>query len=398
MASSVSTGYSSKPLKQLVTNFDNGIYNIPAHQREFCWNSSRQEKLIQSILKKYPIPSLLMSSDAAGNISIEDGRQRLTTISRFCGGEFSIKWQGMDVHYDGLGEAQSWFDNSQILVQEFSGATDAERIEIFDNQQNGVPLTVGEKLHAQQSTSLVSLVIRLLLIPGEGFHDRAALIWGVRAQTPPLPQDKGRIWLLNATALIAGLLYGPKYATKKWESLRELLTRVITPEKEEKVKKDLVRIFEIYEEANEIVSPTKKNGPTKAHFELGSSYTGCIMFSLSAKARKAHNDSPEEDKLEFEDLDSPIYEPNSLENDEEEWDRIFSKWVDYIVSVRRKIAETGMKLKSVLEETIHKDLSCARSWTLTRWDKGYKQVFDLYVEDEGSVSEDDECGSEYSGE
>ena len=25
------------------------------------------------------------------------------------------------------------------------------------------------------------------------------------------------------------------------------------------------------------------------------------MFSLSAKARKAHNDSPEEDKLEFED-------------------------------------------------------------------------------------------------
>ena len=403
--SNVRASITPTPLATLVKKFSDKRIIIPPHQRSFCWNSACQEKLIQSILCGFPIPSLLMSESDDGIVSIEDGRQRLTTISHFSDNKFGIRWgSSEDITYNDLTSLdQEYFNNYNLMVQTYSGATDTERLRIFDNQQNGVSLKVGEKLHAQITSPLMSLVMELLMTPHVGQHDRAIPIWGVRGDPLDMVEgnskDKRRDWLANATALTTGLVNGPKHATKKWTSYLELLTQVITDEKKEGVNKDLCRILEIYEAANARVAATSKNGSDKAHFDLGNSYTGCIMFSLSAKARKAHADLPDDDKSEFENLDTPIYAPNSLENDEEEWISIKNTWVDYIVCVRTTINETPTrKLKSVLEEKIHRDVSAARSWTIERWETGYNRVFGLDVADEDSGSDDDECGSEYSEE
>jgi len=397
--------FTSIDVATLVEQFDNKEIIIPPHQREYRWEYVREEKFIQSILMGYPIPSILFSKNPDERFpSVEDGRQRLTAASRFRSNNFGIHWGAGTVTYDELPERdQDYFNNSTLIVQTFYNATSSERIQIFDNQQNGIPLTVGEKLHAQIASPLVSLVMRLLMTPGVGLHDRAIPIWGVRGDPVDMEhgssRDKRRKWLTNATALIMGLVYGPKYATKKYEPHLGLITNVITTEKETGVFKDLVRIIEIFEEANLRATATAKNGSNNTHFDIGT-YTGCIMFSLSAKARKAHNELPHADKTDFEDLKHPVYTSNSLEGDEEEWLSIKAAWVDYIVGVRNTINETPTKkFKSVLEETIHKDKSAARSWTTARWEDGYRRVFGLDVSDEDSDNEeDDECGSEFSEE
>lgn len=396
--------FASIDVATLVEKFDNKEITIPPHQREYRWEHVREEKFIQSILMGYPIPSILFSKNPDERYeSVEDGRQRLTAASRFRSNKFSIKWGASIVTYNELPERdQDYFNNSTLIVQTFYNATSSERIQIFDNQQNGIPLTVGEKLHAQIASPLVSCVMRLLMTPGIGLHDRAIPIWGVRGDPVDMEhgssKDKRRKWLTNATALIMGLVYGPKYATKKYEPHLGLITNVITPEMETSVKKDLVRIIEIFEEANRRAPATTKNGPINAQFDIGT-YIGYIMFSLSAKARKAHIDLPHADKTDFEDLGNPVYVPNSLEGDEAEWLSIKAVWVAYIVSVRNTINETPTKkFKSVLEETIHKDMSAARSWTIARWENGYRRVFGLDIADEDSDNEDDECGSEFSEE
>jgi len=207
--------------------------------------------------------------------------------------------------------------------------------------------------------------------------------------------DKRRKWLLGATALVLGLLYGPANATKKYEPDRNFITDEISPSKKAAVKKDLERIFEIYEEVNRRAPATKPKKWLNAHWDMGT-YTGYILYSLSFDARDAHNDSQADDapevKVAFED---GFYEPNSLADDHEQWALIKKTWVDYMVSVRREINDNPTKkLKTVLEKMIHKGISKARSWNNARWDDGYRRVFGLTVNEASSTEEFEEEDSD----
>jgi hypothetical protein len=406
----ISKKNTSVTLVELIQELDDKRILIPAHQREYCWDRPREMKFIQSILKGYPIPSILMSSRRVDpHPTLEDGRQRLTAASRFRSNKFSIRWVvdkvERDLTYEGLpSEEQMRFDNETIMVQTFMHANDDDRIQIFDWHQNGAPLSTGERYHAQSNSNLISFVKELLMTPGSGYHDRASAIWDVRGDPLVVPEgfvskDKRRKWLLAATALVMGLVYGPKNATKKYEPDRGLITAEIPAGKKAAVKKDLERILEIYEAVEVRAAATKPKKWKNAHWDLGT-YTGYILYSLSALAREGHNDSqvdlPEEEKVEFED---GFYEPNSLKDEPQEWATIKATWVDYMVSVRRTInANPTKKLKTVLEEKIHKGISKARSWTNARWDDGYKRVFGIPITETVSTSGDEEESDEDSEE
>lgn len=386
------------PLNDIIDDFDNNCIIIPPHQREYCWDHAREEKFIISILKGYPIPSILMSESRDVRYpSIEDGRQRLTAASRFRNNKISIKWAGSELTYDGLSsDDKRNFDSEQFMVQSFKNATADERIQIFDWHQNGCSLTPGERLHAQSASELISFVKALLMTPGSGYHDRAAPIWGVRGdplepQVVFISRDTRRKWLLNATALVMGLVYGPKNATKKYQPELGLITAHISPKKKAAAAKDLVRILEIYEAAEQCVHATSKNGSHAKHFDLGT-YTGCILYSLSSASRKAYNksqeDLSEQEKHEFE---KHGYAPNSLEDNLDEWETIKATWVDYIVGVRRTINSNPTRtLKKVLEEKIHRGASKARSWTIARWENGYNRVFGFHATDDATASGDED--------
>lgn len=56
-------------LKELVKNIENGLYTIPKFQRNFVWKKSDIEDLGDSLIRGYPISSMLTMS-MAGNLSV----------------------------------------------------------------------------------------------------------------------------------------------------------------------------------------------------------------------------------------------------------------------------------------------------------------------------------------
>ncbi|MEV7636946.1 DUF262 domain-containing protein [Pseudarthrobacter enclensis] len=53
------------------------------YQRKLVWTLDEKQKLIESILKKYPVPAILLAERGSGSYEIIDGLQRLHTIVSF---------------------------------------------------------------------------------------------------------------------------------------------------------------------------------------------------------------------------------------------------------------------------------------------------------------------------
>ena len=403
--SRITKDHTDRTLLSLIEELKDNRLAIPAHQREYCWKLDKQEKFIESILKGYPIPSILMSATRTDSKrSLEDGRQRITTAMRYradlftcCGKKFS----------ELTGREQDRFDDERVVVITFIGATPADRIQIFDWHQNGAPLSTGERYHAHQETSpLLTFVKKMLMTPGEGLHDRAALVWGVRGDTPGQEsKDTRRKWLQNAVAMVIGLAFGPAHANKNYDYVvsKGFMTDEFGPLLQSDVKKDIERILDIYESVERVQKMKKKNWHNR-QWDLGN-FTGYIMYSLSQMMRSGHDymqtDISAEHRVKFDDGG---YSPNSLEGEPEEWDRIKSTWVTYLVKVRREVeAHPRKKLTSILlgatvrdgvvrNEGLHGGVSAARNWRLERWEDGYNRLFNLdaVIDSRSTDGDDDE--------
>ena len=75
----------------------------------------------------------------------------------------------------------------------------------------------------------------------------------------------------------------------------------------------------------------------------------------------------------FDDVEARVYSPNSLAQDDAEWERLRTGWIGYICKVRRDISRS---FKEVLRKEIHKDLNNGRNWGLGRWRNGYMRVLE----------------------
>jgi len=64
---------------------ENKLYVNRRYQRKLVWTLEEKQKLIESILKKYPVPAILIAEreDTAGTYEIIDGLQRLHAIMSF---------------------------------------------------------------------------------------------------------------------------------------------------------------------------------------------------------------------------------------------------------------------------------------------------------------------------
>jgi len=416
--SRIKKSFTPMQLADLVQEFDEGRIKIPPHQREFCWPLVHQRKFIQSILKGYPIPSILLSKEALGDstLILEDGRQRITTVSRFRKNLFAVAVEknGEELRYSELTtDDRAWIDHGIIIACTFWNAKPLDRIEIFDWHQNGITLSSGERYHAQYATPLVNFVKKNLMTIGASYHDRAAAIWGIRGD-PAEPSegfislDKRRRWLVSAVALGLGLAYGPANANMNYENGRELIVEPISTEKEAAMKRDLERIFEIYEAVQARLTATKPKKWLNANWDVGN-FTGYILYSLSIAARKAHLETQKnlvlgQKKVDFE--KSGIYQPDSLRDKPAEWARLKEGWVSYIVSVRLKINNTPKQtIKNELLKCIHKGVPDSRMWTLERWDDGYRRVFHPESFLEGQINQvsvdaedEDEDSDEYDSD
>lgn len=78
-----------KTIQSLYTWFSEGKLTVNRrYQRKLVWTLLEKQKLVESILNRYPIPAVLLAERAEGKYEIIDGLQRLFTIMSFIEGGF----------------------------------------------------------------------------------------------------------------------------------------------------------------------------------------------------------------------------------------------------------------------------------------------------------------------
>jgi uncharacterized protein with ParB-like and HNH nuclease domain len=70
------------------------------YQRKLVWTLEEKQKLIESILKKYPVPLILLASLEDGRYEIIDGMQRLNAFFGFIEHQFSIIRDGIEYYFN----------------------------------------------------------------------------------------------------------------------------------------------------------------------------------------------------------------------------------------------------------------------------------------------------------
>ncbi|WP_439381655.1 DUF262 domain-containing protein [Amycolatopsis lexingtonensis] len=58
------------------------------YQRKLVWTQVEKQKLVESVLKKYPVPAILLAERGSGDYEVIDGLQRLHTLVSFIEGAF----------------------------------------------------------------------------------------------------------------------------------------------------------------------------------------------------------------------------------------------------------------------------------------------------------------------
>ena len=318
----------------LIEMLDAGEVKIPNHQRASgCWNEKLQKGFIKTVQQGMPTPAILQRKKG-NDVYLEDGLQRLTTLRKYRNNEFKDH-NGMT--YEELSPImKNQVDNYQVAIIRYSNATDQQAIEIFDNVQNGVPLSAGQRMDSLRyfPSPIVQQAYRLLLTKGQGIHDRASLVWGERCEL-----DKKRNDLVVAVAMISGVrTRNPEkdvLMTKKWDDIREDGLLYYEVESDDKVCEKLSFVLSIHEE---VIS---QRGPitTRKHFnqiwDLGN-FNGPIIWSMSKFP--------------------------------EELTRLRDGWVKWLVSYRDK--------PDMLKE--YKDvISADRVWKHQRWESCYNYVFGI---------------------
>jgi hypothetical protein len=331
---------------KLVTDVKSKVIIIPKHQRNNdCWSKEKRKRFIDTILKGYPTAGILLRKKC-GQMSLEDGLQRITAVSLFMDDAFPVEiileGKKFNKKYSELPlDIQEKINAYQFSGMEYEGGTDEDAIEIFDRHQNGMPLSLGERMNAIQHLKLngaVATATRLLLTPGQGLYDRMSGVWG--KINPKTNRYKG---LVNATMLVITIAFGE--TTRRMDDFTEIAGKKYLykdmPYGIDDVILDkigwLISINEEVERRNHM--GTKKKTMCNKQWDMGT-FNAYILWSLKTFP--------------------------------EERERLFNGWVAYLVAWRSE-PELISKLNAA------EIVGAARTWSDARWQAGYMSVFDVKV-------------------
>jgi hypothetical protein len=147
-------------------------FRIPAHQRFPSWPLSKKRKLVDSVLRNYPIHAVIATRqltnaglDVIEYCDIEDGQTRLTALQEYYMDEFACE-SGPDSIGNGkkfseLSPAmQQNFMNYQVTLEIFSGRniTHDDIAEIFNRLNSGKPLGDNDKFYSRMKTPVLKLL------------------------------------------------------------------------------------------------------------------------------------------------------------------------------------------------------------------------------------------------
>lgn len=124
----------------------NGRLNIrPKYQREFVYNETQRDAVIQTVLKGFPINTMYWARNQDDTFELLDGQQRTLSICKYVHGEFSLSVDGCDKFFQNLTQTEmdSILDY-EVIVYICSG-NDKERLDWFRTIN-----IAGEKLTDQE--------------------------------------------------------------------------------------------------------------------------------------------------------------------------------------------------------------------------------------------------------
>lgn len=133
----------------------------PEYQRNYIYaddNGKREQAVIHSLLKGYPLGLIYFNKVAADKFEVLDGQQRITSIGRFITNKFAILDSGNPKNFDSLpADQKARIRDSKLLIYECEG-TETEIKEWFQTINiAGVPLKEQELLNAIYSGPFVTL-------------------------------------------------------------------------------------------------------------------------------------------------------------------------------------------------------------------------------------------------
>jgi hypothetical protein len=279
------------------------------------------------------MPNITLRTKREGGMTIttlEDGQQRLTTLSRFMNNAFS---DGRGRKFSQLSAVdQASFKSYMVNVLTYTNATDEQAITIFNNLQNGSSCSFGERVFSLAKISpIVQFAIEMLLTPGMGFYDRTLPFWGERT-----PKGQRGAHTSNALALCAGLAFGSQYISKTWTVIEDVIAK---PLDRQRIVADLEDIVSLYEEVHQAQPVTTKQ-LKKAFWDLGT-FTGYIVHALTL---------------------TPEMEPRLPSRT-----TMLARFKELMVQYRTR--------PDVLDETLHSGMSDGRMWMFSRWHAGWQHVF-----------------------
>ena len=133
-------------------------YEIPDWQREDVWDHTKQQGLIDSILRGWKLPKFyfLKTSSDPDEFEVLDGQQRLNAIFNFFDNELPLSNKSAAEfgaeYYDRLPTSiTDKFDDFEIEYDQIEEADEKDQKEFFQRLQAGLPLTSSEKLNSVHS-------------------------------------------------------------------------------------------------------------------------------------------------------------------------------------------------------------------------------------------------------
>ena len=154
-------------------------YRVPDHQRFPAWSLAKKQRLVDSVLKNFPIHAIIgverrrINEDTIEEwCDIEDGQTRMTYLQDFYLGKYPCE-RGPDCIGNGCyfselsTTLQQRFTNYQVSLEKFKGnnITSDHIAEIFTRLNSGKPLGDNDKFHSRKETAVLMYLEELKTHP-----------------------------------------------------------------------------------------------------------------------------------------------------------------------------------------------------------------------------------------
>ena len=141
-------------------------YRIPAHQRFPSWSLPKKQRLVESVLKDYPIHAFIMIRQDMNYSFVEDGQTRMTSLHEFIMDVFPCETGtiGAGKKFSELpSKMQQAFLNYQVTIESFNATSTSEdeMSDIFERLNSGKPLSDNDKFHARMNTPVLAFALEI---------------------------------------------------------------------------------------------------------------------------------------------------------------------------------------------------------------------------------------------